>query len=94
MINRVSIVFDTDMSNPGMCIVKYPTPDTCVTDYKAEIITDGGYREIANVTGNFMRRRVHRFEPAIARGIKITVYKTGGDKSARITEVRAGYDKE
>ena len=39
-----------------------------------------------------MRKRTHRFEPKPVEKIRITISATWGDKSARITEVRAGLE--
>jgi len=92
-INTVSLVFDTDMSNPGTCFVgKYPEVPTCVKDYTVEVYTDGSWRKVADVTGNFMRKRDHYFPALSAQKLRITVEATCGDPSARITEVRAGLE--
>ena len=89
-INRVSLVFDTDMSNPGTCHTgRYPEVSTCVKDYLVEVFANGGWTTVAEVTGNFMRKCNHRFDAMNAEKIRITVNSTWGDPSARITEVRA-----
>ena len=90
-INEISLVFDTDLTNPGTCwTVKRPGVPECVKDYEVEVLSDGAWKTVAHEDGNFMRRRVHRFTPERAEAIRVTVFATWGDKSARIMEIRAG----
>ena len=92
-INSVSIVFDTDMSNPGTCwTIKRPTVSQCVKDYTVEVFDGSSWVKVADVTGNFMRKRDHRFDTITAHKLRITVTETWGDPSARITEVRTALD--
>ena len=92
-INRVSLVFDTDMSNPGTCTTgRYPEVSTCVRDYVVEIFADGQWTSVAAISGNFMRKRTHSFPTMTAEKLRITVTGTCGDPSARITELRAGLE--
>ena len=93
-IDRVSLVFDTDMSNPGTCWTeRYPEVPTCVKDYVVEVFADGQWTGVAAVRGNFMRKRNHSFPTITAEKLRITVTATCGDPSARITEIRAGLEK-
>ena len=90
VINTVSLVFDTDMTNPSTCRdYKYPYVPTCVRDYAVEILTEDGWKTVASVTDNFMRKRTHRFGAVTAKRILVTVFRTAGSPSARIIEVRA-----
>ena len=92
-INRVSLVFDTDMTNPGTCWTgRYPEVPTCVKDYAVEVFADGQWTKVAAVQGNFLRKRSHSFPTVIAKKLRITVTATCGDPSARITELRAGLE--
>lgn len=93
-IDTVSLVFDTDMTNPGTPHVnhkpvKIPGVPQCVKDYDVEIFTGDGWRKIAETRGNFMRKQTHRFDAAEVEKIRVTVLATWGDKSARIMEIRA-----
>jgi hypothetical protein len=93
LINSVSIVFDTDMTNPITCwTVKIPEVPTCVKDYSVQILKKGEWVDVADVKGNFMRKRIHKFQGALAEKIRINVFSTWGDKSARIMEIRASMD--
>ncbi len=97
-INSVGVVFDTDMTNPSTCHVhyrpiKFPGVPRCVKDYEVEIFTGGSWRKVAEVSGNFMRKRVHRFDTAPVEKLRITTLATWGDKSARITEIRAALEE-
>ncbi len=92
-INSVSIVFDTDLSNPGTCwTVKRPSVPECVKDYDLEVYAGSKWIKVASVTDNFMRKRIHTFEPLTAEKIRVNVNATQGDKSARIMEIRASLD--
>lgn len=92
-INQVSLVFNTDMTNPGTCWgLRTPNVPLCVKDYNVEIFTAGRWLTVADVTENFMRKRNHRFPDMVAEKIRINVLQTWGCPSARITEVRASLE--
>jgi hypothetical protein len=91
-IREVQITFDSgfereltlsaqDSVNRG--IVRAPQPET-VRDYT--VLVDG--REAARSEGNHQRLRRHRFEPVLARSVRVHVSATNGDDFARIFEVR------
>lgn len=89
-IRSVSVVFDTDMTNPGTCwTLKLPGVPVCVRSYYAEVFDGENWVRIAEETDNFMRKRTHTFPSLTAEKLRITVTETWGDKSARIMEVRA-----
>ena len=92
-INTVSLVFNTDMTNPGTYWGdKYPSVATCVKDYYVEVFDGANWTRVAEVTENFMRKRTHSFSQLVAEKIRVTVTATCGDASARITEIRAALD--
>jgi hypothetical protein len=92
-INSVSVVFDTDLTNPGTCRgIKIPGVPYCVKDYAVDVFVDGDWMTVAKVADNFMRKRIHTFENTVVEKIRVTVTATNGDPSARITEVRAALD--
>ena len=66
-------------------------PD-CVRDYILELFDGKDWVKAADVTGNFMRKRTHRFDSMPAEKIRVTVTATNGDRSAKITEIRAGLE--
>lgn len=93
VINTVSVVFDTDLTNPGTCIgEKMPGVPVCVKDYSVEIFDGIQWNTVAEVQGNFMRKQTHCFTKITTQKIRINVNSTWGDRSARITEVRAGLE--
>jgi hypothetical protein len=63
-------------------------PET-VRDYELQLLDGERHQTIATVDGNYQRRRIHRFDPTTASGIRLLVKATNGDKSARLFEVRA-----
>lgn len=94
-INAISLVFDTDMSNPGTCwTIKRPTVFQCVKAYTAEVFDGSSWTTVAHVADNFMRKRNHAFPTVTAQALRVTVHETWGDPSARIMEVRAALEAE
>ena len=92
-INRVGVVFDTNMNAPCSCAAfKAPTPPTCVKDYTVEVMSNGVWSKIADVKNNFMRKCNHDFDTTLAEKIRVTASETWGDKSVRIIEIRASQE--
>ena len=92
-INCVSIVFNTDLTDPATCWTsKIPGVPCCVKDYTVDIFDGNTWKQIASVTENFMRKRTHAFEATAVQKIRVTVKATWGDRSARIQEIRASLE--
>ena len=92
-INYISLVFDTDMTNPGTCFgFKFKGVPVCVKKYNVEVFDGDKWTQVADVEENFMRKCNHSFNAIDTEKIRINVYSTWGDRSARITEVRAALD--
>ena len=85
---EVGIAFDTGLKTRR---VKLPMPEELVRDYTVELRSDGAWREVARVTDNDRRYRVHRLPRTKADALRVTVVRTWGDKLSRILEIRA-YD--
>ncbi len=64
-----------------------PQPE-CISDFRIEINSSSGYREIKNVKGNYLRHVVLNFNKISTDNIKIIVQRTNGDSLARIFEIR------
>ena len=65
-----------------------PQPET-VKDYVVECKQgDGSYRALAEVKGNYLRLRRHRFEAVETTNVRIRITSTNGSPEARIFEVR------
>ena len=92
-INSVSVVFDTDLANPIVSWSgKKPTPSRCVKDYAVEVFDGECWITVAEIAGNFMRKRTHNFDTVKAEKLRITAKETWGDPSARIMEIRASLE--
>ena len=92
-INNVSIVFDTDLTNPSTCWgPKVPVVKQTIKDYIVEIFDGSNWIKIAEEKDNIFRKRIHRFETTNVEKVKVTALATWGDKSARIMEIRASLD--
>jgi hypothetical protein len=83
--DTVYLTFDTDM-NPRWHST--PLVRQCVRDYELSAHVDGNWKPLAQVTGNFQRRRVHQFSPVTATTLRLTVNATNGAPSARVFEIR------
>jgi hypothetical protein len=84
-VNSVYLTFDTDMNAKFHTV---PLPKECVRDYDLAYSDGGEWHSLAEVPGNFQRRRVHRFEAVTASRLRLTVHATNGHKSARVFEIR------
>lgn len=92
-IDTVSVVFDTDLSNPGTCwVIRYPEVPVCVKDYTVEVFDGKTWHKVADEKGNFMRKRNHSFPAMAVEKIRVTALETWGDPSARIMEIRASLE--
>jgi len=85
-VNAVYLTFDTNMAP------RIPTaarPPECVRDYTVSCRDGAGWRTVADVKGNWLRRRIHRFDTIKTDKVRLTVTATNGDEYARVFEVRA-----
>ncbi|HPN84327.1 MAG TPA: FAD-dependent oxidoreductase, partial [Victivallales bacterium] len=83
-IDAVELIFDT---NPRVNVREGVAPE-CVADYHISALVKGQWRKITEITGNYFRRRIHSFPPLVASAVRLTVFRTNGDPSARIYEFR------
>jgi hypothetical protein len=97
-IREVILIFDTGLHRlltlsqadgyTSKMLWGRPQPET-VRDYRLELETASGWREIARAEENYQRRRAHRLEaPVEAGALRITVSATNGLDHARVCEVR------
>ncbi len=54
--------------------------------------TTGFWLKVASVSGNYQRRRVHRFDAVTSRKVRLEILRSNGDPSARLYQVRV-YDE-
>jgi hypothetical protein len=96
-IAQVHLVFDTglnrqltlshsDSTNRNQ--IRGPQPET-VKDYDLQLVHGETSRTIARVEGNYLRKRIHSFEPGTVDGIRLRIRATNGSKNARVFEIRA-----
>lgn len=95
-IREVHLTFDTGLNREltlsfsdwvNRRMIWGPQPET-VRDYELQVLYGESAKKVAKVESNYQRKRVHQFEPQLATGIRLIVYATNGDKSARVFEVR------
>lgn len=88
--NCVQIIFDTNMNRRVRApFYRYPE---CVREYNLEANEGGAWKTVAEEKDNYMRRRVHRFEPVISDRLRLNILATNGVPNARVYEVRV-YDE-
>jgi hypothetical protein len=83
--DRIRVTFDTNLSD----LVDSGGAPECVRDYRVEVEVDGACLEVARVTGNYQRRRVHDFEPCRISKVRLAVDASNGAPQARVYEIRA-----
>ncbi len=64
-----------------------PQPET-VCDYELYVIHGESAKTVADVRGNYQRKRIHRFDTCSASGVRLMVKSTNGAPSARLFEIR------
>lgn len=86
-LDTVHLTFDTDLDarrRPS------PTARECVRDYELSCLVEGRWRTVAEVEGNYRRKRVHRLDTVDgASALRLTVHATNGAPEARVLEIRA-----
>lgn len=84
LINTVYLTFDTNLDK----LVKFGPVHECVKDYSLSCFDGNGWQVLADVQGNYHRRRIHKFDPINAHKLRLKLTKTNGDKSAKVYEIR------
>jgi len=94
-VSEVRLTFDTNLRPQfTFSIFPYvkqpltaPIPET-VRDYRVEVREGHDWRAVAEVTGNFRRHRVHRFEPVATDAVRLVIDATNGAEQALLYEAR------
>ncbi|AKJ64583.1 FAD-dependent oxidoreductase [Kiritimatiella glycovorans] len=86
-VSSVHCVFDTDLS-VTMGKQRDAHPDVCVRDYTIECRTNGKWKNVARIRGNYQRFRRHEFPACVADKVRLTVESTHGAPQARVMEIR------
>jgi len=84
--NLVQLTFDTDQ-NRRVTLPLFRYPD-CVRSYSLQAWTGSSWQELAQDRDNYMRRRVHRFDPVTTTKLRVRIEATNGAQMARLYEVR------
>lgn len=93
-VGEISLIFDDDLEEDLINLHHHSTPfdvlPSLVRNYRVEILSGGGWRTVAEVTGNRRRHRTHRLdEPTNASALRLTVTATNGAAEAHVVAVRA-----
>ncbi len=100
-LREVHLVFDTGLHRPltlthsdsyNARMVRGPQPET-VRDYDLQLVHGRSALTVASVRGNYRRFCRHQFPAHSATALRLVVYATNGDPSARVFEIRA-YETE
>lgn len=84
-VGEVRLTFDSDL-NP---LHPPAHPATLARKYRLEGLADGQWTTLAEVDENLLRHRIHAFAAKDLSALRVTVFSTWGDPSARIFEIRA-----
>lgn len=93
-VRAIRLVFDDDVDVELNTLHHHRTPDRVfpelVRDYTVEGRADGEWMQLAHVSGNRRRQRVHHLdEPACVDALRLVVHATNGDPHARVVSIRA-----
>ncbi|MGE0761146.1 MAG: FAD-dependent oxidoreductase, partial [Pirellulaceae bacterium] len=96
-IRRVQLIFDTGLHRPltfsladaytALMLWGQAQPET-VRDYRVYVRSSGQWKIVAEVWGNYQRRRVHACDEPQADALRIEILATNGLDHARVCEVR------
>jgi hypothetical protein len=94
-VREVRLTFDTNLE-PSFAFsifpymkhrIQAPVPET-VADYKIEAQVADEWKVLEQVTGNYQRHRIHRFEPVQTSRLRVAFEKANGADQARLYELR------
>lgn len=92
-VGAVYLTFDTNVDEAKRLTWEnkpsHRMPPEAVRDYQVQVLEGNEWKTVADVKGNYQRRRIHRFGSVDTSKIRVLVSATNGDPSARIYEVRA-----
>ncbi len=92
--DRVLVSFDTNLTlTTGERMALWRAPES-VRDWRLHACIDGQWRLVHEERANYQRRRIARFEPVTATGLRLEALSTNGDLSARVYEIRVYGDGE
>lgn len=80
---------DEDLINLHHHRTPFRTMPELPADYVVEVRTSGSWREVARVTDNRHRHRIHDFAPVEADAVRIRVSRTNGSPYVTLCAVRA-----
>ncbi|MCD6506471.1 FAD-dependent oxidoreductase [Candidatus Poribacteria bacterium] len=83
-VNAIYLTFDTNLDK---LVESGPAPE-CVRDYELSFFDGERWRHLVKVSGNYHRRRIHRFETVRISKLRLRITKTNSDRSARVYEIR------
>ncbi|MEA1997098.1 MAG: FAD-dependent oxidoreductase, partial [Gemmatimonadota bacterium] len=95
-LSQVHLTFDTGLSRHMTLthidrlndeMIEGPQPETA-RDYRIEALDGASWNTVAEVKGNYLRKRVHSLKNLRCRRMRIKVSATCGVPEARIFEVR------
>jgi len=95
-LNEVHLCLDTGLSRSltlthensfNATMLEGAQPETA-SDYRIELFSDGSWQTVAQVEGNYQRRRVHQTGGVAASKVRLRVDAANGAEEARVFEIR------
>jgi len=87
-ISQARLTFEMPFDKYPYGYMEMPETSDVVTDFKVSVLTNDGWKETANIKGNFQRLVVCDFEKVNAKAVKVTVLKTLNSENVIIPEIR------
>jgi len=96
ILSEIHLAFDTNLSRQMTLsqqksvqerMVLGPHPET-VRDYRVEAFIDGAWNTVAEVTGNYQRKRIHPLRGLQCGKLRVWISATNGAPEARVCEIR------
>jgi len=94
LLNTIYLTFDTNLNYAHMGVPGLYTAPECVKEYVLFGRVGDSWEKLLSVDDNYHRRRVHKLDKAVETdALRLEVYGTNGDASARLYEMRAYYEE-
>ena len=91
-VSRVELIFNDDVDEDLINLHHHTTPflvmPELVRDYRIEVRDALGWRVLAEVAGNRVRRRVHDVQSSSVRALRVTITATNGSAHAMVSSIR------
>jgi len=86
--NNIHLIFDTNLGRSHALTPPLFKAPECIKDYSLFYELDGKWKQLLQIKDNYYRRREHSFNKVSSKKLRLEIYSTNGDRSARLYEIR------